>query len=126
MNRAQPVDTGAYAETRTATGNGAGTGYGGGYGAGYGAGNPGGMPAEAPRRSLGEYRTPEVGADPVRADSRPSPNGLPPAGFAEPPVSQQSVHSPGPSSQQPGLGPMSGSLQRLHVRQRAKRPPAGQ
>jgi cell division protein FtsZ len=62
--RAQPLDAGAYADARTA-------------GNGYGAGSA----ADAPRRSLGEYRTPD-GSEPARQDARATTNGLPPAGSA--------------------------------------------
>jgi cell division protein FtsZ len=92
--RPQPLDAGAYAEART---------HGGGYGAGAGLGT--GHPADPPRRSLGEYRTPD-GSEPARHDGRGTTNGLPPgtaAPLGQPTAPASSPH--GTASQQPAQQP---------------------
>jgi cell division protein FtsZ len=95
--RPQPLDA-AYAEARSS-----GLGSGGGFG--------GSSSTDAPRRSLGEYRTPDGGAaEPVRQDGRQPAGGLPPAAA---PVNGAplSAASGQPNAQQNGQ-PAPGSAER--------------
>ena len=95
--RPQPLDA-AYAEARSS-----GLGSGGGFG--------GSSATDAPRRSLGEYRTPDGGAaEPVRQDGRQPAGGLPPAAA---PVNGAplSAASGQPNAQQNGQ-PAPGSAER--------------
>jgi cell division protein FtsZ len=107
--RPQPLDVGAYADARTANG---GFGAGGGFSAS--------TAPDAPRRSLGEYRTHD-GAEPARQDARAGTNGYPSAGSAVTgaPLGQPSPAAPAsappltpsqPTQQQPAQPP-SGSSQ---------------
>jgi cell division protein FtsZ len=98
--RAQPLDVGAYADARTAGGFGAGGGF------------SASAAPEAPRRSLGEYRTSD-GAEPARQDARATTNGYPSAGSSvtgaplghptpqSAPASTPPLSPPQPAQQQP-------------------------